>query len=52
MWVLLAPQQARAAFTGRTARFGGTSVLVTIMLIVAMALIYHRRRNAESARMT
>ncbi|MBI1256948.1 MAG: hypothetical protein GC204_05715 [Chloroflexi bacterium] len=41
MWALLAPQQARNAFTGRTARFGGTSVLVTIILIVAMALIYH-----------
>jgi hypothetical protein len=41
MWVLLAPQDARNAFTGRTARFGGTSLLVTIVLLVAMALIYH-----------
>src|SRR5215212_6067295 len=41
MWVLLAPQQARSTFTGRTARFGGTSLLVTIVLLVAMALIYH-----------
>ena len=47
MWVLLAPQQARNAFTGRTARFGGTSLLVTVILIVAMALIYHAVQSAN-----
>ena len=47
MWVLLAPQQARNAFTGRTARFGGTSLLVTIILIVAMVVIYHVVQNAN-----
>lgn len=39
-WALLAPQQARAVLTGRTARFGGTSVVVTIIFLVALAAIY------------
>ena len=47
MWVLLAPQQARAAFTGRTARFGGTSLLVTLLLLVALGVIYVVVRNAN-----
>lgn len=47
MWALLAPQQARAVFTGRTARFGGTSLLVTIILLVALAGIYTVVKNAK-----
>lgn len=39
-WVLAAPEQARAALTGRTARFGGTSLLVTFVVIVALIAIY------------
>jgi len=39
-WVLTAPEQARAALTGRTARFGGTSLLVTFVVIVALIAIY------------
>lgn len=39
-WALMAPEQARAALTGRTARFGGTSLLVTIVVIVALIAIY------------
>lgn len=39
-WGLLAPEQLRAAFTGRTARFGGTSIFVTAVFIVALAAIY------------
>lgn len=47
MWALMAPQQARSAFTGRTARFGGTSVLVTVLMLVAMIVIYIVVRNAN-----
>ena len=47
MWVLLAPQQARAAFTGRTARFGGTSLLVTLLLLIALVVVYIVVRNAN-----
>jgi hypothetical protein len=45
MWVLIAPEQARAALTGRTARFGGTSLLVTLVLLVALVGIYVVVRN-------
>lgn len=47
MWVLLAPQQARSVFTGRTARFGGTSVLVTVLVLVVLVGIYAAVRNAN-----
>ncbi len=39
-WVLMAPDQARAVVTGRTARFGGTSLLVTALFIVALIAVY------------
>jgi cellobiose-specific phosphotransferase system component IIC len=39
-WVLMAPQQAKAFITGRTARFGGTSILVTLIVLVALIAIY------------
>lgn len=39
-WVVTAPEQARAALTGRTARFGGTSLLVTLVVIVALIAVY------------
>jgi ABC-type uncharacterized transport system involved in gliding motility auxiliary subunit len=39
-YVLMAPEQAKAALTGRTMRFGGTSVLVTIVLLVALGFAY------------
>ena len=45
MWVLLAPEQARAALTGRTARFGGTSLLVTLVLLAALIGVYIVVRN-------
>jgi len=45
MWVLLAPEQARAALTGRTARFGGTSLLVTLVLVAALVGVYIVVRN-------
>jgi len=39
-WVVMAPGQAKAVVTGRTAKFGGTSILVTIIFLVALAAIY------------
>ncbi|MBI5669630.1 MAG: GldG family protein [Chloroflexi bacterium] len=39
-WVLMAPEQARSVVTGRTARFGGTSLLVTVIFLVALIAIY------------
>lgn len=39
-WVLMAPQQARALLTGRTALYGGTTVIVTLLLIAALIGVY------------
>jgi hypothetical protein len=36
----MAPDQAKAVFTGRTARFGGTSILVTVVFLAALVGIY------------
>ncbi len=47
LWALLSPQAARAAFTGRTARFGGTSIVVTLLLLVVLIGVYAVVRNAN-----
>lgn len=47
MWILIAPEQAKAALTGRTVRFGGTSLLVTLVLLVALVGIYVVVRNLD-----
>jgi hypothetical protein len=39
-WALLAPQQLKDFLTGRTLRFGGTSLIVTIVFIAALVAIY------------
>jgi ABC-type uncharacterized transport system involved in gliding motility auxiliary subunit len=39
-WVLMAPDQAKALITGRTVRFGGTSLLVTVIVITALIALY------------
>ena len=39
-WVLMAPEQAGRFFSGRTFRFGGTALLVTVILLVAMVALY------------
>ena len=39
-WVLLAPEQAKAALTGRTVRYGGTSFVVTVVFLMALAAVY------------
>src|SRR5690606_41466657 len=49
-YVLMAPEQAKAALTGRTMRFGGTSVLVTIVLLVALGFAYVFVRRSEERR--
>jgi hypothetical protein len=40
MWGLMAPDQVRGVLTGRTARFGGTSILVTLVFLLALIAIY------------
>lgn len=47
MWALLAPQEARSVVTGRTARFGGTSLIVTIILLAVLIGVYVVARNAK-----
>lgn len=39
-WIFMAPEQAKAFITGRTARFGGTTILVTIVFLAALVGIY------------
>lgn len=39
-WVLMAPEQARAVLTGRTVRFGGTSLIITVVVLIALIAIY------------
>ena len=46
-WAITAPQEARAALTGRTLRFGGTSVLVTLLLLAALVALYTLIRQAD-----
>lgn len=44
-WALMAPDQLKAMVTGRGARFGGLSFFVTVVVLVAMALVYVFARN-------
>ncbi len=46
-WVLLAPEQAKAALTGRTARYGGASFVVTVVFLVALVAVYVFVRDRE-----
>ncbi|MBZ0283354.1 MAG: GldG family protein [Anaerolineae bacterium] len=39
-WVFMAPDQARAILTGRTALYGSTTVIVTVLVLVALIGIY------------
>jgi hypothetical protein len=39
-WGVIAPEQLRAAITGRTARYGGTALVVTVVSITAMVALY------------
>ena len=46
-WILLAPQQAKALLTGRTARYGGASLFITLLVLVALIGIYTVVRNLD-----
>lgn len=46
-WVALSPRQAGRALTGRTARYGGTSLLVTLIVIGALTALYLLARSAN-----
>ncbi|MDE0608433.1 MAG: hypothetical protein OXH77_00785 [Anaerolineaceae bacterium] len=46
-WGFTAPQQVRAVLTGRTLRFGGTSLLVTLVVLAALVAIYTFVRQAN-----
>lgn len=47
VWVFMAPEQAKAIVTGRTARYGGTTILVTVLFIAALAAIYTFVKGAD-----
>ncbi len=40
VWGFMAPDQVRSLVTGRTARYGGTTILVTLLFIMALIAIY------------
>ncbi|HUN05160.1 MAG TPA: Gldg family protein [Aggregatilineales bacterium] len=44
-WALMSPEQARNLLTGKTARYGGTSVIVTVVFLAALVVIYILIRN-------
>ncbi len=46
-WALMDPEQVKAAFTGRTAQYGGTAVLVTVIFLVALVAIYAFVKDLE-----
>jgi hypothetical protein len=48
LWTILAPEQARALLTGRAARFGGTSLIITIALVAALVAVYVVVRNLNA----
>jgi hypothetical protein len=47
VWALMAPKQAGDLVSGRSLRYGGASILVTILLLVAMGVIYVFARGAN-----
>jgi len=40
VWAFMAPDQLRSILTGRTARYGGTTVVVTVLFLAALIAIY------------
>jgi len=45
MWALLVPEQLMALLRGRALSFGGTALLVTVVLVIVLALVYILIRN-------
>lgn len=39
-WALMAPEHFRTFLQGRFVRFGGTSILVTVVFLIAMVVVY------------
>ena len=46
-WAISAPQQLRNVLTGRTLRFGGASLLVTLVVLAALVAVYTFVRQAN-----
>lgn len=46
-WVVIAPAEARNVLTGRTVRFGGTSLIVTAVFIAALVAVYTFVRDRD-----
>lgn len=40
VWGFMAPQQVKSMLTGRTARYGGTTVLITALFLIALIAVY------------
>ncbi len=40
IWGFMAPDQVRTLLSGRTARYGGTTILVTLLFLTALVAIY------------
>jgi hypothetical protein len=40
VWALMAPRQLGELLSGRALRYGGASILVTVLLVVALAVVY------------
>lgn len=47
IWGIIAPEQVRAAVTGRTARYGGTAFMVTVLVLLAMIALYVLTRGFD-----
>ncbi|MCU0512522.1 MAG: GldG family protein [Anaerolineae bacterium] len=45
VWVIMAPEQAASILTGRSAQYGGTAIVVTTIVLVALVLVYVVIRN-------
>lgn len=47
VWGVIAPEQLRAAMSGRTARYGGTAFVVTVFVIIALIAVYVLIRSLD-----
>jgi hypothetical protein len=47
MWVLMAPERAKAFFTGRNLQISLTTIVVTVVFLVALMGIYHIVKQQE-----
>jgi ABC-type uncharacterized transport system involved in gliding motility auxiliary subunit len=40
MWIFMAPDQAKALITGRSTRYGGVSIIVTVIFLIMLIIVY------------